>query len=397
MTKTIVLIVAAGKGLRAGQDVPKQYVDLAGRMVLSRTIEAFIAHQLIAGIAIVISPQDIELYHQATKEFSDKLLASINGGKTRQESVYNGLKALQEYAPDRVLIHDAARPFVENLLIDRVLQGLENHDAVLPILPVTDTIKQVANHLVSATVDRTDLFAAQTPQGFNFLHILDLHEQAQKDTTTTFTDDVSIAESAGIEVLCVDGGHDNHKLTTSRDMKIAQLILSDQQPLETRIGSGFDVHRFEPGDGVILCGVKIPFNKQLKGHSDADVAMHALTDAIYGSIGEGDIGSHFPPNQAQWQGAASNIFLQHAVELVRERGGNIVNVDVTIICEQPKIGPHREAMRAALSTIMETDISRISIKATTTEQLGFTGRNEGIAAQAVATIALPTALEQKNV
>ncbi len=397
MTKTIVLIVAAGKGLRAGQDVPKQYVDLAGRMVLSRTIEAFIAHQLIAGIAIVISPQDIELYHQATKEFSDKLLPSINGGKTRQESVYNGLKTLQEYAPDRVLIHDAARPFVENLLIDRVLQGLENHDAVLPILPVTDTIKQVANHLVSATVDRTDLFAAQTPQGFNFLHILDLHEQAQKDTTTTFTDDVSIAESAGIEVLCVDGGHDNHKLTTSRDMKIAQLILSDQQPLETRIGSGFDVHRFEPGDGVILCGVKIPFNKQLKGHSDADVAMHALTDAIYGSIGEGDIGSHFPPNQAQWQGAASNIFLQHAVELVRERGGNIVNVDVTIICEQPKIGPHREAMRAALSTIMETDISRISIKATTTEQLGFTGRNEGIAAQAVATIALPTALEQKNV
>ena len=397
MTKTIVLIVAAGKGMRAGKPMPKQYVNLAGRMVLSRTIDAFIGHQLIAGIAIVICPQDIDLYHQATKEFDRKILPPIFGGKTRQESVFNGLKALQEYAPERVLIHDAARPFVEELLIGRVMQGLYSHDAVLPIIPVTDTIKQVANHLVSATVDRADLFAAQTPQGFRFPLILELHEQAKKEQTTAFTDDVSITENAGIDVLCVEGGPDNHKLTTSGDMKIAELVLSPQQTFETRTGSGFDVHRFEPGNSLILCGIKIPFNKRLKGHSDADVAMHALTDAIYGTIGEGDIGSHFPPNEAKWQGAASSIFLEHAVGLVRKRGGIMINVDVTIICEQPKIGPHREAMRAELSMIMEIDISRIAIKATTTEQLGFTGRNEGIAAQAVATIALPTALEPKNV
>ncbi|MCP4936845.1 MAG: bifunctional 2-C-methyl-D-erythritol 4-phosphate cytidylyltransferase/2-C-methyl-D-erythritol 2,4-cyclodiphosphate synthase [bacterium] len=393
MPKTIVLIVAAGKGSRAGKSIPKQYVDLAGRMVLSRTIDAFIGHQLIAGIATVIRPRDIDLYRQATDEFGDKLLPSISGGKTRQESVHNGLKALQKYAPERVLIHDAARPFVEELLIGQVMQGLYSHDAVLPIIPVTDTIKQVADHLVSATVKRADLFAAQTPQGFNFPLILKLHEQAQNDGNSAFTDDVSIAEGAGIDVLCVDGGLDNHKLTTSRDMKIAALVLSDQQTFETRMGSGFDVHRFDPGDSVILCGIKIPFGKRLKGHSDADVAMHALTDAIYGTIGAGDIGSHFPPNEAKWQGVASSVFLKHAVGLVRERGGKMVNVDVTIICEQPKISPHREAMRAELSTIMEIDISRIAIKATTTEELGFTGRNEGIAAQAVATIALPTALE----
>ncbi len=397
MPKTIVLIVAAGKGVRAGGDLPKQYARLGGRMVLSTTIDAFMDHPLITKIATVISPGDMELYQEASNQFGDRLLPPITGGKTRQESVYNGLQALKAHAPDLVLIHDAARPFVDALLIGRVVHGLNTHDAVLPTIPINDTIKQVHGGQVTKTVDRSKLFAAQTPQGFKFPLILGLHEQAANDKTCRFTDDVSIAEIAGIDVHCVEGSFDNQKLTTRNDMKMAELGLGAQTSYETRVGSGFDVHRFEPGDRVILCGVKIPFDKQLQGHSDADVAMHALTDALYGTIAEGDIGSHFPPNQAQWQGAASSTFLRHAVGLVRERGGKLVNVDVTIICERPRIGPHRDAMRTELARLLDTDVSRIAIKATTTEQLGFTGRNEGIAAQAIATISLPDIGEEKDV
>lgn len=397
MSKILVLIVAAGKGVRAGGEVPKQYVSLAGRLVLTRTIDAFMDHPLVTGIATVISPGDIDYYQSATAEFGEKLLAPIDGGKTRQESVYNGLKGINQHQPDLVLIHDAARPYVDRHLVDRLIEGLTDHDAVLPVIPVSDTIKQVTGGIVEKTVERDHLFGAQTPQGFKYPLILDLHKQAENDKTTSFTDDASIAEAAGLDVYCVEGSIDNQKLTTRRDMEMAELVLAQKQKLETRTGSGFDVHRFEPGDGVVLCGVKIPFGKQLQGHSDADVAMHALTDALYGALGEGDIGTHFPPSDPQWKGVASSVFLKHAVELVGERGGKIINTDLTIICEQPKIKPHQPAMRAELAQIMNLDAHRIAIKATTTELLGFTGRGEGIAAQAIATITLPAIGEPEDV
>ena len=393
MTNTIVLIVAAGRGSRAGGKHPKQYAKLGGQYVLTRTITAFINHTRIDQILVTIHPDDVELYEAATRGLRAQLLPPVHGGSTRQESVYRGLKALVDRSVDKVLIHDAARPFVEEGLIDRVLAELDSHAAVLPVLPLTDTIKQVENNRVVKTVARAALFGAQTPQGFRYPLILELHKKAQGETAVEFTDDASIAEWAGVAVETINGSLANQKLTTPRDLDMAELVLAKERAenLEHRTGFGFDVHRFEPGDGVVLCGVKVPFNQQLKGHSDADVAMHALTDALYGALGEGDIGSHFPPAEAQWRGAASAIFLQHAVGLVRKRGAKIINIDVTIICEFPKIGPHRETMRAELSRLMELELSRISLKATTTEQLGFTGRGEGIAAQAIATIAQPQA------
>ena len=399
MTKTIVLIVAAGRGMRAGGKQPKQYASLGNKAVLMRTIEAFIDHPLIDGVITVIHPDDRTLYKTATSVFDERLLAPVHGANTRQQSVYNGLKALSGYHPDFVLIHDAARPFITNDLIGKVISTLESHEAVLPVLPLSDTIKQVEDGAVTKTIARSQLFGAQTPQGFHFPLILDLHKRAQEVNDVEFTDDASIAEWAGIAVKTIKGTLANQKLTTPHDMQLARLVLADKgaAQMEYRTGLGFDVHRFEPGDGVILCGITIPFDKQLKGHSDADAAMHAVTDAIYGTIGEGDIGEHFPPNQAQWRGAASSVFLEHAVGLVRKRGGKLVNIDVTIICEQPKISPHREMMRAELSRIMGVDVSRVAVKATTTEKLGFTGRNEGIAAKAVATITLPATLEQVDV
>ncbi len=399
MPNTIILIVAAGRGSRAGGDIPKQYVRLGEKHVLSRTIEACMRHPLVGGIITVIHPDDVELYGAATAEFSEKLLPPVMGGKTRQESVFNGLKALESRHPDFVLIHDAARPFVDSLLINRVIEGLVYQDAVLPVIPVTDTVKQIDNNHVTRTVRRSNLFRAQTPQGFTFQLIVELHKRAKLEKNIVFTDDVSLAEWAGMKVLSVEGSAENQKLTTRRDMEMAELVLAGgaARNTETRTGFGFDVHRFEPGDSIMLCGVKIPFDKKLKGHSDADVAMHALTDALYGAIGEGDIGTHFPPGDSQWKGVRSAIFLEHAVGMINERGGKLVNIDLTIVCEQPKISPHREAMRAELGRIMGLEAKRISIKATTTEQLGFTGRGQGIAAQAIASITLPNAREPKDV
>lgn len=399
MSKTIILIVAAGRGLRAGGDIPKQYVKQRGRYVLSRTIDAFLEHPLVSHIQTVIHPDDMDLYQAATKDFDKKLLPPVHGGTSRQESVYNGLKALSECEADHVLIHDAARPFVSSSLITRVIEGLAQDNAVLPVTPVIDTIKQVDGNRVSRTIERKSLYGAQTPQGFSYPLILDLHKQADHETDVEFTDDASLAEWANIPVQTVEGDVQNQKLTTRRDMDMAELILAnaDETQMETRTGFGFDVHRFEPGDGVILCGIKIPFDKKLKGHSDADVAMHALTDALLGAVGEGDIGAHFPPSDPQWAGAASSLFLEHAVELIRKRSGKIINVDVTIICEQPKIGPHREKMRQELARIMGVEAHRISIKATTTERLGFTGRDEGMAAQAIASITLRTTPEPQDV
>ncbi|MCF6197807.1 MAG: bifunctional 2-C-methyl-D-erythritol 4-phosphate cytidylyltransferase/2-C-methyl-D-erythritol 2,4-cyclodiphosphate synthase [Hyphomicrobiaceae bacterium] len=397
MPKTVLLIVAAGRGMRAGGEIPKQYQQLAGQAVLTHTLEALKGHPLISHMLTIIHPDDIELYEAATRPFGINLLPPVFGGETRQKSVLKGLLALEELNPDLVLIHDAARPFISPRLITHTIEALAHHEAVLPAVPVTDTIKQAKNETIMQTVDRQNLFAAQTPQGFKFPLILDLHKRADLENNVDFTDDASLAEGAGVKVQLVKGSPRNTKLTTKRDMEMAELVLANTSKMETRFGSGFDVHAFEEGDGVTLCGIKIPFDRQLKGHSDADVAMHALTDALYGALGKGDIGQHFPPSDIQWKGVASSVFLKHAVELVTKRGGKIINTDLTIICEQPKISPHQEAMRQNISKIIGIEAHRIAIKATTTEGLGFTGRKEGIAAQAIANISLPVQTENGDV
>lgn len=397
-----VVIVAAGRGTRAaGTNVtsqpglPKQYVRLAGEMVLTRTLRAFAEHP--AGcplLQVVIGPDDRELFDEATKDGFPKLLLPVIGGATRQASVLAGLEALMPHQPSRVLIHDAARPFVSANVIDRVLGGLTRTPGAIAALPVADTLKRGdINGEISATVDRTAHWLAQTPQGFHFSAILSAHRQAQNAARQNFTDDSAIAEWAGLAVSLVQGSAKNIKLTTQEDMILAEQTLSRMTPTyglpDVRTGTGFDVHKFAPGDAVWLCGVKIPFTQKLDGHSDADVGLHALTDAILGALGDGDIGSHFPPSDMQWKGAASHLFLTHARSLVEARGGRISNVDVTIMCEAPKVGPHRDAMRAAIADILRIDVSRVGVKATTTEGLGFTGRREGIAAMASATLVLP--------
>ena len=398
--KVMALVVAAGRGLRAGGKVPKQYMQLGGKYVLTRTLEAFASHPRIAKMAVVINPACRELYEKAASPFDPGLLlAPVAGGESRRESVLNGLEALAGHHPELVLIHDAARPLVSHSLISRVIGALEKDQAALPLIPVTDTIKQVEGGLVENTPDRSRLFAAQTPQGFRFPLILDLHRQAARAARhegVDFTDDASIAEWAGIRVRMVEGEFENIKLTTGRDLRITALELEAENRLErkamameTRIGLGLDVHRFGEGDEVILCGVKIPHERGLEGHSDADVAIHALVDAILGGVGAGDIGSHFPPSEERWRGAPSDIFLSRAMEILGEAGAEIANIDLTIICEAPKIGPHREKMRARLAEIMGIERERISVKATTSERLGFAGRGEGIAAQAAAAIRLP--------
>jgi len=397
MPKTVFLIVAAGRGMRAGGGVPKQYQQLAGKAVLTHTLQAVIGQPAISHTLTIIHPDDKELYKAATHPFGKGLLPPVMGGKTRQKSVLNGLLALRELNPDNVLIHDAARPFIDPQLITRTLEGLSHHEAVLPAIPVTDTIKQVERSIVMRTVDRARLFAAQTPQGFSFPYILDLHKKADLVDNANFTDDASLVEWSGNSVQVIKGSVRNIKLTTQRDMEMAELVLAHALQLETRIGNGFDVHAFEAGNGVTLCGIKIPFDRQLKGHSDADVAMHALTDAIYGALGEGDIGRHFPPTVQKWKDVASAVFLEHAIEMVEKRGGKIINIDLTIICEQPKISLHHQKMREQLARIMDIKAQRISIKATTTEGLGFTGRAEGIAAQAIANISLPVREEPHHV
>ena len=387
--KVAAVIVAGGSGLRAGGDIPKQYQHLGVRAVIALTIDAFACHPEVDLIQPVIGQGHEELFAQAAGDAA--ALAPVSGGTTRQASVKAGLDALKAYKPDAVLIHDAARPFVPARIISETIEALNTSDGALPVLPVVDTIKRVQNGLIAETVDRNTLRAAQTPQGFKFGKIYDAHQNAQK-TETEFTDDAAIAEWAGLAISLVDGAPENKKLTTEQD--IAEANGTDMQSGENtltdiRMGQGYDVHAFDTGDAVILCGVEIPFEKKLKGHSDADVGMHALTDAIYGALADGDIGQHFPPSDPQWKGAASHIFLEHAVQRVRERGGIVNHCDVTLVCEQPKIGPHVDAMRKALAKIMDIDWQRVSVKATTSERLGFTGRQEGIASLATATIKLP--------
>ena len=384
MSRIALLIVAAGSGTRAGGDVPKQYQLLAGAAVLRRSFDAFAYRTDIAATQIVIGSGHEDLFRKATNGL--KLLAPVAGADTRSHSVFHGLQALSVQKPDFVLIHDAARPLVSRALIDRVIAALENGaDAAIPLLPVADTLK-MRNEGQWKTIPRDGLLRAQTPQGFRFDAILAAHRKFGHESVT---DDMAMAELAGMTIEAVAGEERNLKITTQDDMAFAENLLGGSA--EFRTGMGFDAHRFVAGDHVWLCGVKIAHDRTLEGHSDADAGLHALTDALLGAIGAGDIGQHFPPSDPKWRGANSAQFLEHAMDLLRAKGGMLANADVTLICERPKIGPHREAMRARIAEILNVDTSRISVKATTTEGMGFTGRNEGLAAQAVVTIRMGSA------
>jgi 2-C-methyl-D-erythritol 4-phosphate cytidylyltransferase/2-C-methyl-D-erythritol 2,4-cyclodiphosphate synthase len=382
---TVALIVAAGRGERLGGATPKQYRLLAGKPVLRHCLDRFAGHPRIDAVRVVLQPEHRTLYENAVRGLT--LLDPVTGGGTRQQSVRHGLESLVQQAPRRVLIHDAARPLVDAETIDRLLAALDTGVAAIAASPVADTLKRAgADGHVAATVDRAGLWRAQTPQAFHFDAILAAHRCAAGED---MTDDAAVAEAAGLSVALVAGSEDNLKITTEADLARAERLLAARSGVEWRTGSGFDVHRFVPGEGIVLCGVKVPHDRSLEGHSDADAGLHALTDAILGAIGEGDIGQHFPPSDPRWRGKDSSYFARHAAAMVAARGGRVAHVDVTVICERPKVAPHREAMAARVADILGIERGRVSIKATTTEGLGFTGRGEGIAVQALATVALP--------
>ncbi len=389
--RTAAIIVAAGRGSRAGSaEIPKQYQVVGGQAVLRRSIETFLDSGLADLLVPVIGPDDAGQYEKIAPRDA-RLLPPITGGATRQASVRNGLAALADSRPDRVLIHDAARPFAGRDLIARVTHALDTADAVVPVLPVASTLKTVTDGTVTATVPRDGLFAAETPQGFRYELIRAAHERAAT-AGKEFTDDAAVAEWAGIAVKTVAGDPANVKLTTAADIAAADRRLTMEAALrlgDVRVGVGYDVHPFGPGDETMLGGVGIPHTRGLIGHSDADVVLHALTDAVLGAIGDGDIGAHFPPSDAQWKGAASEKFLAEAAARVRARGGVIAHLDVTYLGEGPKVAPHREAMRAKIAAIAGIAVDRVGVKATTNEGLGFIGRGEGAAAYAVATVRLP--------
>ena len=388
------LIVAAGRGARAAgeESRPKQYCPIGGVPMLSRSIGAFAAHPGVDDILVVIHPDDARLYAAASQPYAGRLRRAVPGGARRQDSVRAGLEALASEPPSSVLIHDAARPFVSAELISRVIATLDARQGAVPGLPVTDTLKWVARGQVIGTAERDQLWRAQTPQGFRFETILAAHRAAAQEPAREFTDDAGVAEWFGLDVALVEGAEDNRKLTTPEDLERADELLKPGGAggsATIRVAQGYDVHAFGAGDAVILCGVTIPHPKKLIGHSDADVALHALTDALLGTIAEGDIGVHFPPSDARWRGVASEVFLKHAASLVRERGGTIVHADITLLCEAPRIGPYRDLMRSRIAGMLGVQVAQVSIKATTNEGLGFIGRGEGIAAMATATVSLP--------
>ncbi|WP_275790919.1 bifunctional 2-C-methyl-D-erythritol 4-phosphate cytidylyltransferase/2-C-methyl-D-erythritol 2,4-cyclodiphosphate synthase [Pararhizobium gei] len=387
-----IIVVAAGRGERAGslQDGPKQYRLIGGRPVIVHTLDVFAAWPAQKTIIVVIHPDDETLFAEAARHLTDKNLtvSIVHGGATRQQSVLAGLKALESSGVTHVMIQDAVRPFVDHALLDRCASAFaEGHEAVLPGLAVADTLKRAASDgTVIETVARAGLFAAQTPQCFRFEAILAAHQRAADSARSDFTDDAALAEWAGMTVALVEGSVDNVKLTLKRDIAMADEKLSRDLMPDVRTGNGYDVHQLVPGDGVTLCGVFIPHDQALLGHSDADVPLHALTDALLATCGAGDIGDHFPPSDPQWKGAASHLFVEHAVKIVREHGGTIMNADISLIAEAPKIGPHRQAMRERLATMLGISLERCSVKATTNEKIGFVGRREGIAALATSTV-----------
>ena len=387
-----VVIVAAGRGQRMGASIagPKQYYQLAAKSVLQLCIEQFCSHEDIHCIQVVIHQDDAELYAQSTLPH-EKLLPPVTGGETRQISCQLGLAALSEHGIDKTLIHDAARPFVSQATISKVLENIAPQQCALPGHAILETIKRVdgSGHVLE-TVPRDNLYAAQTPQGFIFADILAAHTNAKSANFDHFTDDAAVAEWAGMQVEIVEVSSDNMKITTGHDMEIAERRMQANTLPDVRTGSGYDIHTLGSGSFVTLCGLEIDHDMGLQGHSDADVGLHALTDALLGTIGDGDIGSHFPPSDPKWKGAASFLFLQHAVRLVRAAGGTITHLDVTLICETPKIDPHREAMREFVAKTCDIELKRVSVKATTNEKIGAVGRQEGIAALANATVVFPS-------
>ncbi len=388
-----LIVVAAGRGARLGAATPKQYLPCAGRPLIAHTLQALAEARAYCAATVVIHRGDRALYEAALGALSPALAGVFGppayGGDTRQQSVLAGLEAQAEAAPDIVLIHDGARLFPAPALIARAVEAAERFGAAVPGAPVGDTVKVIdAAGRIVATPERASLRAAQTPQAFRFPLILEAHRRAVAAGLIDMTDDGAVAAAAGHDVYVFEGDQRNIKVTTADDFRAAEARLLDGAG-DIRVGQGFDVHAFAPGDHVWLAGVRIPFEKSLAGHSDADVCLHALADALYGALGDGDIGAHFPPSDARWRGAASSLFLADAVARVRARGGMVAHLDTTLVCEAPKIGPHREAMRARIAEIAGVALDRVAIKATTSEGLGFTGRGEGIACLASATIRLP--------
>ncbi len=387
-----VVVVAAGSGQRAGGGIPKQFRPVGGMPVLAHTLKALCAFDFKSIVPIIGDQQDAA-YYQAlqflTPAQQTKISAPIAGGETRQQSVLHGLKALEQSQPKYVLIHDGARAFTPSSLIDALVAALGQYDGVVPALNIIDTVKQISpsNQIVS-TQDRAALRTVQTPQAFAYQNILAAHVAAAAQNIRNLTDDASVAEWAGQQVFVIVGAPENIKVTTVEDFAAAErMILRSLDDI--RVGQGYDVHSFEAGDHIWLGGIKIPHTAKLNGHSDSDVLLHALTDAILGALGDGDIGVHFPPSEEKWRGVASKIFLSDAVARVRARGGVIAHLDGTLVCEAPKIGPYRDAMRAEIASIAGIPLDRVGLKATTSEQLGFVGRGEGIVAYATATVRLP--------
>ncbi len=382
------VVVAGGRGLRAGGDVPKQYRDLGGEPVIRPALLAFLDHPQIGAVQPVIHPQDEEVFRAAT-EGLHKLLPPVWGGATRQASVRSGIEALAARAPAIVLIHDAARPFLTDALIDRAIVAAKDSGAAVPAIAVADTVKKVDDAgRITETLDRSRLRMVQTPQAFGFALIMAAHRRAAAEGLEDFTDDAALAEWAGHRVSVFEGEAGNVKLTTNDDFIRAEM-LRQAALADVRTGNGFDVHAFADGDHVMLGGVRIPYARGVTGHSDADVVLHALVDAILGALADGDIGQHFPPSDPQWKGASSDRFLKFACERVRARGGMIANLDVTVVCEAPRVSPHRDAMRERIAAIAGISAGRVAVKATTSEKMGFTGRSEGLVAMATATVRLP--------
>ena len=373
------LVVAAGRGLRAGGGLPKQWRPLGGQTIAARSMAAFAGHPRVGPVVLVVArDSDPALWPEGDRQV-------VFGGESRAASVLAGLEALEGTGATHVLIHDAARPLVSAPVIDRVIEALAHGPAAAPALPVVDALWQVNDGQVIAPRDRSGLARAQTPQGFDLAAILAAHRAHDG----TAADDVEVALAAGLPVTMTQGDETNFKITRPEDFARADAALKQERAMDIRTGSGFDVHRFGPGDHVVLCGIKVPHGRGLQGHSDADVGMHALTDAIYGALAEGDIGRHFPPSDPQWKGAESYIFLGHACDLARSKGYAISNADVTLICERPKITPHAPDMIAEMARYCGIAEDRMSVKATTSERLGFTGREEGIAAMATVTLVKP--------